>query len=166
MSGGTIPEFDRLYRITLNEGQSEKDAVADYNNNPDVEYAQLNYIFKGASTPNDPLYPLQWSLHSTGQMYPESMRYNTPPAVYDIDIDAPEAWSLSTGSSDIIVAVVDTGVDYNHRDLAENMWINSLEDHEPIGEIGPEDFDGIDDDGNGLVDDICGYDFLRCRAGA
>ncbi|MHC4110148.1 MAG: S8 family serine peptidase [Planctomycetota bacterium] len=149
--GAVIPELERIYklRIKLEAGQSIQGAVAAYNNNPDVEYAELNYIVSINATPNDPLYPLQWSLNNTGQMYPESGKYKTPPGTPDCDIDAPEAWDIYAGSPEIIVAVVDTGVDYRHRDLDDNMWIN-------IGEIAGN---GVDDDGNGYVDDIYGYDF-------
>ncbi|MHC4309328.1 MAG: S8 family serine peptidase [Planctomycetota bacterium] len=149
--GARIPELDRIYklRIKLEAGQSIQAAVAAYDNNPDVEYAELNYIFSIDETPDDPLYPLQWCLNNTGQMYPESGKYKTPPGIPDCDIDAPEAWDICTGSPEIIVAVVDTGVDYRHRDLDDNMWIN-------IGEIAGN---GVDDDGNGYVDDIYGYDF-------
>ncbi|NIP22442.1 MAG: S8 family serine peptidase, partial [Phycisphaerae bacterium] len=149
--GARIPELDRIYklRIKLEAGQSVQGAVAAYNNNQDVEYAELNYIVSIDQMPDDPLYPLQWSLNNTGQMYPESGNYNHPPGTPDCDIDAPEAWVIYTGSPDMIVAVVDTGVDYMHRDLDDNMWIN-------IGEIAGN---GIDDDGNGYVDDIYGYDF-------
>jgi len=148
-----VPNLDRIYklRIKLEQGQSLKEAVAAYNKDPDVEYAELNYIVSINVTPNDPLYPLQWSLNNTGQMYPESGRYNHPPGTPDCDIDAPEAWDIFTGGPDTIVAVVDTGVDYRHRDLDDNMWIN-------IGEIAGN---GVDDDGNGYVDDIYGYDFIN-----
>jgi subtilisin family serine protease len=148
-----IPELDRIYklRIELEEGQSLQEIVAAYNNNPDVEYAELNYIVSINATPNDPLYPLQWSLNNTGQMYPESGRYNPPPGTSDCDIDAPEAWDIYTGSLETIVAVVDTGVDYRHRDLDDNMWVNT---EEIAG-------NGIDDDDNGYVDDIYGYDFYN-----
>ena len=72
-----------------------------------------------------------------------------PPGTPDADIDAPEAWEISKGSKDIIVGVIDSGVDYNHPDLAPNMWVNT-------GEIPGN---GIDDDKNGFIDDIHGYDF-------
>jgi subtilisin family serine protease len=148
-----VPNLERIYklRIQLEKGQSLQEIVAAFNSNPDVEYAELNYIVSIDVTPNDPLYLIQWPLNNTGQIYPESGRYNSPPGIIDCDIDAPEAWDISTGGPDTIVAVVDTGVDYRHRDLNDNMWIN-------IGEITGN---GIDDDDNGYVDDIYGYDFYN-----
>ena len=79
-----------------------------------------------------------WGLHNTGQIG------GTP----DADIDAPEAWDTATGSADVVVSVIDTGVDYNHEDLAANMWTNP-------GEIPANE---IDDDSNGYVDDVYGID--------
>jgi subtilisin family serine protease len=93
------------------------------------------------STPNDPQFNLLWALNNTGQTG------GTP----DADIDAPEAWNIQQGSKNVVVAVVDTGVDYNHQDLAANIWTNT-------GEIGN---DGIDNDGNGYIDDVRGYDFIN-----
>jgi subtilisin family serine protease len=148
-----VPELDRIYKlqIKLEKGHSLQGALTAYNSNPDVEYAELNYIHSVNLTPADVLYPLQWSLNNTGQIYPESGNYNTPPGTPDCDIDAPEAWDIYTGSQDIIIAVVDTGVDYRHRDLDNNMWVNSEE-------IAGND---ADDDNNGYVDDIHGYDFIN-----
>ncbi|MEY3033057.1 MAG: hypothetical protein RLZZ622_1532 [Planctomycetota bacterium] len=97
--------------------------------------------FAATSTPNDPRYGDLYGLHNTGQSG------GTP----DADIDAPEAWQVSTGSRDVIVGVVDTGIDYTHPDLAANIWVNP-------GEIAGN---GIDDDGNGFVDDVHGYDFVN-----
>ena len=88
--------------------------------------------FSATSTPNDPRYGDLYGLHNTGQSG----------GTIDADIDAPEAWQVSTGSRDIIVGVVDTGIDYTHPDLAANMWVNP-------GEIAGN---GIDDDGNGFVE--------------
>jgi len=146
-----VLELDRIYKIDLDlePGQSLEDVVEAYNNDKDVEYAELNYIVSICKMPDDPLYPIQWPLNNSGQIYPESGRYNQPPGTADCDVDAPQAWDTETGSSDIIVTVVDTGVDYTHRDIDDNMWLNT-------GEI-PDN--GLDDDDNGYIDDIYGYDF-------
>ncbi|MDD5326471.1 MAG: S8 family serine peptidase [Phycisphaerae bacterium] len=139
--GAKVPELDRIYKITLEPGQSAEQAVADYSKDPAVEYAELNYIFSICVTePDDTRYPEQWALNNTGQTG----------GTTDADIDAPEAWDITTGSSDVIIAVVDTGVDYDHLDLQGNMWGN-------INEI-PDN--NQDDDENGYIDDIYGYDFF------
>jgi subtilisin family serine protease len=150
-----VPDLSRIYKIELDlePGESLEEAVQAYNNHLDVEYAELNYVVSIDLTPNDPLYPIQWPLNNTGQEFP----FNVDPlrgvlwmsGEPDCDIDAPEAWDIHTGNSEIIVAVVDTGVDYNHRDLDDNMWVNSDEIPD----------NGIDDDGNGYIDDVYGYDF-------
>jgi subtilisin family serine protease len=106
---------------------------------PDVAAASLNYARSlDAVTPNDPRFPELWGLNNTGQTG----------GTADADIDAPEAWSTTTGSSGVVVASIDTGVAYDHVDLAANMW------HNP-GEIPGN---GIDDDGNGYIDDVYGID--------
>ncbi|MHC4720640.1 MAG: S8 family peptidase, partial [Planctomycetota bacterium] len=147
-----VPDLSRIYKLELElePGQSLEQAAAAYQQDPDIEYAELNYIVSIHATPNDPLYPIQWPLNNSGQMYPHSGRYNPPPGTPDSDIDAPEAWDIHTGSSEIIVAVVDTGADYTHRDLDDNMWVNQAE----LGGA-----PGVDDDENGYVDDIYGYNF-------
>ncbi len=155
--GAKVPDLDRIYKleVELEKGQSLVDVVAEYNNDTDVEYAELNYIVSintSPNDPNDPYYPIQWPLNNTGQMYPYSGNYTTPPGTPDCDIDAPEAWDIYTGNSEVLVAVVDTGVDYNHRDLQNNMWVNEAELNGATG---------VDDDGNGYVDDIYGYDFVN-----
>ncbi len=146
--------LDRIYKleVELENSQSLEDLLAEYNEDPDIEYAELNYIVSINVVPNDPLFPLQWSLNNTGQMYPESGNYNHPPGTPDCDIDAPQAWSVSTGLSDVIIAVVDTGVYYGHRDLQNSMWINEAELNGSTE---------VDDDDNGYVDDIYGYDFYN-----
>ena len=103
------------------------------------EDAEPNYIVKALKTPNDSRFNELWAMENAGQTGGKP----------DADIDAPQAWDISTGSKEVIVAVIDTGVDYTHEDLAGNMWTNP-------GEI-PDN--GIDDDSNGFVDDYYGWDF-------
>src|SRR5688572_1917506 len=113
------------------------DLIAALERDPRVAYAEPNYLFEpAAATPTEIFYPSQWNLNNIG-------RWGSTP---DADIDAPEAWKVTTGSPDVVVAVIDTGVDYNHPDLAANMWTN------PFEVAG----DGIDNDANGYVDDVHG----------
>jgi subtilisin family serine protease len=147
-----VPELGRIYKIQveLEPGQSLEEAVNAFNSDPNVEYAEMNYIVSTCKTPCDNLYPVQWALNNTGQDYPineSEVRRGTA----DCDIDAPEAWDVNTGSFEVVVAVIDTGVDYGHRDLAWNIWVN---EDEVFG-------NGIDDDDNGYTDDIVGYDFIN-----
>jgi len=90
--------------------------------------------------PNDPSFAVEWGLHNTGQ-------YAGTPGN---DIGAAGAWAFTTGSRSVVVAVIDSGIDLTHPDLAANLWVNP-------GEIAG---DGIDNDGNGFVDDIHGWDFV------
>ncbi|MDQ3957340.1 MAG: S8 family serine peptidase, partial [Actinomycetota bacterium] len=96
-----------------------------------------NYVYRAAGVPNDPLFPQLWGLDSPS----------------DADIDAPEAWDLTTGSSSVTVAVVDTGVAADHPELSPNLWVNA-------GESGTAAGNGLDDDRNGYVDDARGWDWI------
>jgi len=111
---------------------------------PPIVWGEYSYV-PDPVYPNDPEFSRQWYLHNTGQEYWSA----APPGTEDADIDAPEAWGYNTDCSAVVVAVIDSGVDYNHPELVDNMWTNP-------GEIPAN---GIDDDGNGYVDDIHGYDF-------
>ncbi len=115
-----------------------------------IEYAEPNYIYRASDLPNDPLLDQLWGLINRGQAVS-----NSGTGVRGVDIDAERAWQIATGSKNVVVAVIDTGVDYTIPDLAPNMWQNQAELN---GE------EGVDDDGNGFVDDIYGYDFANSDA--
>ena len=120
------------------------DAVSRYQSHPAVEFIEPNWIVRADLVPTDPLFPQQWSLQNTGQTG------GLPGA----DIGVVPAWDVETGSPDVVVAIIDTGVDYTHPDLAANIWSNPAE----------IPGNGVDDDGNGLVDDVHGYDFYNFDA--
>jgi len=133
--------FERWHKIDLPEGLNFKEAKKMLENDPDIEYVEPNYLVSIQQLPSDPRFDELWGLENTGQTG----------GIAEADISAKEAWDITTGSSNVTVAVIDTGIDYNHPDLANNMWVNK-------GEI-PNN--GIDDDGNGYVDDYHGYDFVN-----
>jgi len=131
--------------VKLPEGADIEKALELYLEDPDVEHAEPNYlVHANATIPDDTDFARLWGLHNTGQ------NVNGTSGTGDADMDAPEAWDVTTGSGDVVVAVIDTGVDINHPDLQPNVWINP-------GEIPAN---GIDDDGNGYIDDVNGWDFF------
>jgi len=113
--------------VTLKPGVNPVAASALLSALPNVEYACPNYIRTINVVPNDPSYGSQWGWAKTS---------------------APAAWDITTGDPDLVVGVVDTGVDLDHEDLAANIWTNALE---------ASGLPGVDDDGNGHVDDVYGY---------
>nr|WP_261360822.1 S8 family peptidase [Aeoliella straminimaris] len=132
---------DGWHRIDLPTGLAMEDALEVYRADPNILYAEPNYTLRITQLPNDPAFTDMWGLENSGQSG----------GTTDADIDANWAWDVTTGSGNTVVAVIDTGVDYNHPDLASNMWVNA-------GEIPG---DGIDNDGNNYVDDVFGYDFIN-----
>ena len=102
--------------------------------------AERDFLVFPSLFPTDTSFPQLWGLHNTGQTG----------GTTDADIDAPAAWDITTGSRDVLVGVIDTGVDRDHPDLEANMWTNP---HEIAG-------NSLDDDGNGYVDDVHGWDFF------
>jgi subtilisin family serine protease len=99
-----------------------------------VRFAEPNFVYQAHAIPNDPFYNRLWGLQN---------------------IDAPEAWDVTTGSSAVTVAVIDTGVDHSHPDLSSRIWINPGENCAGCRT------DGADNDGNGYVDDWRGWDFAN-----
>ncbi|MBW3590731.1 MAG: S8 family serine peptidase, partial [Actinobacteria bacterium] len=112
-----------------------------------VRYAEPNFIASTAQAPNDPYFSNLWGLDNNGQTI-----LNVTGA-HNADIDGPEAWDFG-GASTPVVAVVDAGVDVNHADLTANIWTNP-------GESGALAANGIDDDRNGYIDDVHGWDFVN-----
>jgi len=129
-----------LTRAQISRGSSMSATLSRLRNNRDVEFAEPNYLLHAYAQPNDPQFDILWAMHNIGQTG----------GVRDADIDAPEAWDLQVGGN-VIIAVVDSGVDYNHPDLAANIWNNGAEIPN----------NGRDDDGNGYVDDTRGWDFAN-----
>ena len=126
--------LSNIYKFILREETNILAVARDYEKDANVEYAEPNYIYHMCITPNDPYFDFQWALNQSS----------------DHDIDAPEAWDIETGNESIVIAIVDTGVDWDHPDLSANIWNNK-----------DEAIDGNDTDGNGYVDDIRGWDFVN-----
>ncbi len=128
-----------LRLVRLPEGADLASALASYRAYPEVRYAEPDYLRQTQLIPNDTRFGELWGMNNTGQSG----------GLYGFDINAPEAWDTWTGTPGIVLASIDTGVDMDHEDLP-GMWTNP-------GEI-PDN--GIDDDGNGYVDDIHGWNFI------
>lgn len=126
----TIDSFNTIGvdHIKLSDTMAVPEALKIFRNDPNIDYVEPNYYHYATATPNDPLFSQLWGMQK---------------------IRAPEAWDTTTGSSGVVIAVIDSGVRWSHPDLRANMWKNS-------GEIPGN---GIDDDMNGFVDDIVGWDF-------
>ena len=165
----SLPELSHIYMLNLDKGIDIQQAVKDFMADPNVEWAQANYPVSTHFIPDDPSYSSQWNLQK---------------------LQMEKAWDISQGEG-IVVAVVDTGVDYTHPDLVNNIWLNpgefpgvddhgdgvitlpeliahGLTDTNRDGKIDLADLfgskfeDGIDHDGDGYINDFMGYDFTHC----
>lgn len=145
----SIEGMNLIYKIKYDSQDDAKKVAQELADDPDVEWAQPSYIYYPLTTiPNDPCFnnsgvstgygKRQWSLSGI-----DDYGYATP------NIDVKRAWDITTGKSDVVIAIVDTGVQLTHEDIKNRLWIN-------IGEIAGN---GIDDDENGKIDDINGWDF-------
>ncbi|MCX8104078.1 MAG: S8 family serine peptidase, partial [Candidatus Bipolaricaulota bacterium] len=141
----TFQIVPNLQLVRVPSSMSLAEARASYEKDPTVLYAEPNYVYHLAQhvalTPDDERFAELWALHNTGQTG----------GTEDADIDAPEAWDLSTGSSSVVVATIDSGIDYTHPDLTNNMWRNTPDCNS----------NNIDDDGNGYKDDCHGVDMVN-----
>jgi subtilisin family serine protease len=139
-----IKSFDTvegLYLVKLPQTLGVLSAVQLAKELDGVAYAEPNYLLRTQVLPNDPSFGTLWGLNNTGQLG----------GTADADIDAPEAWDITTGSSNVVVVVIDTGIDYTHPDLVANMFRNETDCNT----------NGIDDDGNKAIDDCHGLDTVN-----
>ena len=156
LSGVSAREQRRFGRIRgVLASVSSRDvpaAIQALERNPDVLYAEPNFRLSAddhVGTPSDPSLHSLWGLNNFGQVVAGVA------GAPDADIDAKEAWAVETGSDDVVVGVIDTGVDFGHPDLAPSMWINAGENCSGCRS------NGVDDDGNGYIDDWRGWDFVN-----
>ncbi|MEK7354943.1 MAG: S8 family serine peptidase, partial [Bdellovibrionota bacterium] len=151
-SSSIVDKADRIYLVTDAElTGKEATQASKLEAQSVVEFAEPNFIVKinqtmAAQPPQDPMWLSLWGMKNYGQDAPNGVE-----GVEGADIGAMDAWQVTTGSKDVLVAVLDTGIDYNHPDLAENVWVNAKE---------KAGVPGVDDDGNGYVDDLHGWDAI------
>jgi thermitase len=129
--------------VKLPAGMGYEEARLVYEASPLVTHVEPNFLYKAFGQPEDPLFSTQWGLYNDGSQGGQA----------GADIGAIKAWDIARGDRRIVVAVIDTGVDYTHPDLTPNVWKNP-------GETGNgRETDGIDNDGNGFIDDVYGWNF-------
>ena len=134
----TTPDLSRYFLARFDEAQNLDTVQEAFEQCIDIELVEKDiYIENVYASPNDPAFTEQWYLHNSEN---------------GCDIDIQDAWDIQTGSPEIVIAIIDSGVSYSHADLKDNIWINP-------GEFNGED--GVDDDGNGFIDDIRGWDFKQ-----
>lgn len=147
-----LPDLSRIYKISFPESINLNEVVDSFSSDPNIEYAEAIQVGHTAAIPNDALYS---NCQHLAQIF------------------APQAWSIhkgQNGAQEIKIAIVDTGVDWKHDDLRDNVWQNMGEDADGDGHtmefdgfnwvLDPGDANGVDDDGNGFTDDLLGWNFI------
>ena len=137
-----FPSLENLQVLSLPAGGDVNSTVAAFRQSGLVEFAEPDYWLKAAAVPNDPRFldGTLWGVNNTGQRAGR----------IDADIDAPEGWDIRSSASNVVVAIIDSGIRTTHEDLAANLWVNP-------GEIAGN---GLDDDRNGIIDDVHGIDSI------
>jgi subtilisin family serine protease/PKD repeat protein len=161
--GSAVSDLARIYRLKLNDGVDVQTAVAALSADPNVEYAEPDYIARAADTqrisgwtvshPLTPALPKGPERSAGASVRFQSVAPDDPlyPAQWGLaKIGAEAAWSVVTGTPAVDIAIVDSGIDLTHPDFANQLWINP-------GEIADN---GVDDDNDGYVDDVNGWDFV------
>jgi subtilisin family serine protease len=135
-----VSELAHIYQVDYNAPYDAKTVAGEFSQDHHLLYAEPRYLHRVCDSPNDPNFQngLQW---------------------FFAKVQAPEAWDLAHGDSAVVVGIVDTGVDKNHPDLMDNRWFNLGEDANGNGYFDNGDWNRIDDDENGFVDDFFGWDF-------
>jgi subtilisin family serine protease len=128
--GAEAKDLSNIYIIDVPEESDIGAIIEEFSADPHVEYAEPDYTYSIDYIPNDPSYSGQWAHQN---------------------IESESAWDIEKGNPGVVIAIVDTGVDYNHLDLSTNIWVNP----------GETSGNGIDDDGNGYIDDFRGWDFYN-----
>jgi len=139
MTDGTEIALQRMYRIEFAEDVNPLEVARAFRALPEVEYADPEVVQHLLYVPNDPRLAEQYAL---------------------VNVEAQKAWDLTTGSEDIVIAIVDSGVMLTHEDLEDRIWVHPGEDLDGDGMFTEADIDSIDNDGNGYVDDIVGIDLV------
>jgi len=142
---GKSTPLSRIYIVEIADDVDDDAFRAAMTANPNIVRIENDLRLPFHASPNDPSYGSQWH-HNQGT---------------DIDIDSPDAWNLQTGSEAAVIAIIDSGVEYDHPDLIGNIWVNPGEDLDGDGIVfDSSDINFSDDDGNGKIDDLIGWDFV------
>ncbi len=144
---GQVNKLSRYYILELADETKSDQVMASLLSDPSVAAVEYDKMCLVAQSPNDPNHYQQWGLHQNSN---------------EFHIHAHEAWDVETGSDTVIIGVIDTGVNYGHPDLKNNIWINPGEDIDAnMVVMDSTDINNVDDDGNGYRDDLIGYDFFN-----
>ncbi len=139
-----LVDLTRYYELRIPDTVDVLSSIQELLQNPHIRSAEPNWAMPLESTPNDPDFGNQWNLSPPGP-----------------DPHFSSAWDYERGSDSIKLAMIDSGVNYDHPDLNANIWVNPGEDIDHDGVVfDTDDLDGIDNDGNGIIDDLIGYDFF------